>query len=311
MNTQVILNMLKIVGATFFGMLAMHGYMSEGQATAIMGELSVAVPALISVGSIAWSIYTHWNMKKVPVDSIAISPNAVAGTPTVGSTVALPTTAKVVGALLAAVMLSSLMPGAVHAQVSLKSPAQIQQDINNAFSKQNAKVNQVVNGTSTNPEISCDFKIFIGLLPTNFEAVVKKCLSDVNSTIVADTQRALDSANNYQPNPDKDAINCLAPGLAFLKAGVQVPGKPAVEAAPAVPATATSPAVPAIAAQDAVPPIDPGLVLLFQKYREFVLAGALTACQSWINTPINASIASGIGGAAALTGAAAILVPKP
>src|ERR1700676_1373736 len=137
MNTQVILNMLKIVGATFFGMLAMHGYMSEGQATVIMDGLTIAVPALISVGSIAWSIYAHWNMKKVPVDSIAISPNAVAGAPAVGSTVALPATAKVVGALLAAVMLSNLVPSVARAQVSLKSPAQIQQDINNAFSKQN------------------------------------------------------------------------------------------------------------------------------------------------------------------------------
>jgi hypothetical protein len=213
------------------------------------------------------------------------------------------TTQKVAGVLLVAFALSFLMAGDARAQ--LKTPAQIQQDINNAFKKQNAAAEKVINGTSTSPDISCDFKIFIGLSPTNFEAVIKKCLSDVNSTIVADTQRALDSANAYLPNPDKDAVNCLGPGLAFLKAGVQVQGKPAVDA---VAATATTPAIPA---QAAVPPQDPGLVLLFQKYREFVLSGALTSCQAWINTPINASIASGIGGAAALTGAAAILVPKP
>ncbi len=138
MNTQELLSMLKIVGATFFGMLAMHGYMTSEQVTAIMGDLTVAVPALISAGSIVWSIYAHWNMKKVPENSVAISPNAITGAPVVGTTVLLPTTAKVVGALLAAIVLSNLIPSDAQAQVKLVKPTgNIQADIAAATARPN------------------------------------------------------------------------------------------------------------------------------------------------------------------------------
>jgi len=108
MNIQELLSMLKIVCSTFFGMLAMHGYMSQDQAAAVVTNLTVAVPALISAGSIVWSVYAHWNMKKVPENSVAISQSAVVGAPAVGATVSLPAVAKVVGLLLAAIILSSL-----------------------------------------------------------------------------------------------------------------------------------------------------------------------------------------------------------
>ena len=189
----------------------------------------------------------------------------------------------------------------------------------------NAKVAASINGTSTDPDVSCNFKIFIGLTPTNLETAIKKCLSDADSTLVDDTVRALDSAKNYTQTgattvtPDNDAINCLTPGLALLKAGMIVPGKPAIPAVPAqeaVPATSTTPAIPAVAAVPevpAVPPKQPGFILLFQKYREFVLSGALTACQTWVNTPVNATVVAGtsnVAGAAGLVTGVAAVLPK-
>jgi hypothetical protein len=134
--------------------------------------------------------------------------------------------------------------------------------------------------------------MFTKLTPRNLESTIKKCISDQNSKIADDVQRALDSAVAY---PDKDAVTCLKPGLAIVQAGVQVP------------ATSTMPAIPAVAA---VPAKDPGLILLFQKYREFTLSGALTACQTWINGPVNATVAAGAGAGATAIGAAAVLVPK-
>lgn len=116
MNTQEILNTLKIVGSTLFGILAMHGYMTTDQASAIMGDLTVAVPALLSLGTMAWSIYAHWNMKKVPENAVAIEPHVVVGSPVVGATVGLPAAAKVVGALLVAFLLSAVLIPAAFAQ---------------------------------------------------------------------------------------------------------------------------------------------------------------------------------------------------
>jgi hypothetical protein len=143
--------------------------------------------------------------------------------------------------------------------------------------------------------------MFTKLTPRNLESTIKKCISDQNSKIADDVQRALDSAVAY---PDKDAVTCPKPGLAIVQAGVQVSAIPVQDA---VPATSTMPAIPAVAA---VPAKDPGLILLFQKYREFTLSGALTACQTWINGPVNATVAAGAGAGATAIGAAAVLVPK-
>lgn len=180
-------------------------------------------------------------------------------------------------------------------------------DIKTALDKQNANAQAVANGTSTDPNTSCDFKLFLGLTPQNLEAVIKKCLSDVNSTLVEDTQRALDSAKAYTqtgasaPTPDNDAINCLTPGLAILKAGVIVPAVAEVKDANG---NVTTPGVPAK---------NPGLILLFQKYREFVLAGGLTSCKTWVDTAVNATATQAINnvaGLATLGAGAALLVPK-
>lgn len=157
---------------------------------------------------------------------------------------------------------------------------------------------------ATDSDQPCDITILTKLTPSNLMPTIKKCVSNVNGTLVNDTARALDSAKSFTPNPDQDAMNCLAPGLSLFKAGVQVP---AVAAQDAIPATATSPAVPAVVA---VPAQDPGPILLFQKYREFTLSGGLTSCQNWVNTPVNATIAAGANAGATAVAGAALLAPK-
>jgi hypothetical protein len=208
--------------------------------------------------------------------------------------------------VIAVVLITGLSPAM--AQVKFKTPAQIQQDIDNALKKANAGVQkQVATATATvDPAaaLPCDFALLISLTPQNLMPTVKACLSDVNSTLVSDTQRALASAKAYSSSGDNDAVNCLTPALAIFQAGVQIPAVPAVAE---VPATATTPAVPAVAA---IPAQDPGPILLYQKYREFTLAGALTSCQAWFNGPINATAAAGIAGAGTAIAGAALLAPK-
>jgi hypothetical protein len=60
----------------------------------------------------------------------------------------------------------------------------------------------------------------------------------------------------------------------------------------------------------AAPAQDPGPILLYQKYREFTLAGGLTACQTCFNGPINATAAVGVAGAGTIVAGAALLAPK-
>lgn len=174
---------------------------------------------------------------------------------------------------------------------------------------------QTIAGTkavpATTDPLVCDFHILTQLKPDNLVDIIKTCVETQKQELVDTTQRALDSAKSFSPNPDQDAINCLTPALALFKAAQVIPAVAAVAAQDAVAATATAPAIPAVAAVAAQPEREPGLILLFQKYREFVLAGALTSCQSWVNTPVNATVSAGAGAVATGAGAAALLAPKP
>lgn len=170
---------------------------------------------------------------------------------------------------------------------------------------------------STAPAITsdqpCDITILTKLTPANLMATIKKCMSNENGSLADGAEAALKSAKAFTqtgattPNPDQDAINCLTPATALFRAGMQTPAQPAV---PAVPATDTTAAV---VAKDAVPAKDPSLILLFEKFSEFELAGGITSCQTWFNRVNNAAFAGAgqaVGSAAVFGTAAAVLAPK-
>lgn len=169
--------------------------------------------------------------------------------------------------------------------------------------------------------LPCDFTMLTKLTPFNLMPTMKACAQDVNNQLVSDTQRALDSAKAYGGAPtststtsagtgattgggDGDAVNCLTPALAIFKAAKIIPGVPEQPAVLNADGSVKTPEVPA------VPEKDPGPILLYQKYREFTLAGGLTACQTWFNGPINATAAAGLGAVAGVAGAASVLAPK-
>jgi hypothetical protein len=224
------------------------------------------------------------------------------------------------------VITAALLAVAIPANAQkFKTPAQIQQDIDNglrklkppaitgdpiADAKTDLKNLGLIPGTATgvvknsDGTVTCNFNIFANLNPSNLLATVQACVSDVNSTFEPDVAAALASAQAYNGTGDQTAIQCLQPALAIVQAGV---GKPAVAAVPAVPeqpATATSPAVPAVPAVAAVAAVKPGAITLFQKLREFTLSGGPTACENWVQGTINGAVAPAAGAVAGAAGAA-------
>lgn len=74
MTYQETMNLLRQIATLIGGMMTARGLMTADQATGIVTNLSTLVPAAISLGSIGWSVWSHWNMKKVPVTAVAIDP---------------------------------------------------------------------------------------------------------------------------------------------------------------------------------------------------------------------------------------------
>lgn len=215
--------------------------------------------------------------------------------------------------LLAIVLGSLAFPHRASAQVKFKSPGQIQTDIDNALKNTNQKVVAAVTPapTSTAALPCMDISVLTKLTPQNLVPTLKGCEQDGINQLVTDTSRALDSAKAFTGSAtgttaagDNDAINCLAPGLALFKAATIVSAVPDTPAVLNADGTVKTPAV------AGTPEIDPGPILLFQKYREFTIVGGLTSCQTWINGPINATAAAGIAGLGTVVAGGALLAPK-
>ena len=75
MNSQANLSLLRQV-LTFLGaLLAGRGLVTADQATTLANDFTVVVPAAVSIGSIAWSIYAHWRQVKVPEKTVVVPPD--------------------------------------------------------------------------------------------------------------------------------------------------------------------------------------------------------------------------------------------
>lgn len=148
--------------------------------------------------------------------------------------------------------------------------------------------------------VPCSFEMLVHIKPLNLLPTIKGCIAN---KLVDDTSRALDSAKAYGGTGDQDGVNCLAPALAIFKAGVPIPGTPDVPAVLNADGAVKTPAV------AGTPEQEPGPILLFQKYREFTLAGGLSSCQNWINGPVAATAGAAVSAATGIAGAA-ILAPK-
>jgi hypothetical protein len=123
------------------------------------------------------------------------------------------------------------------------------------------------------PGAACDFNIFAALQPTNVVTTIQNCVSDASKPFLPDVQAALDSATTYK---DKPGIDCLTPALAIVQAAV---GKPAVT----VPDGSVT-----------TPGQVPGVILIFQKFREFTLANGPAACKNWVQSTVNGTVSNAL-----------------
>ena len=101
MNNEEVMNAVRQFLTLAFGLLTMRGIMTADQASTLITDFAVIVPAACSVGSVGWSIYAHWNMVKVPEKSVPPTPPQ----PRTGATPAR------AAAILLALGLASLLDG--------------------------------------------------------------------------------------------------------------------------------------------------------------------------------------------------------
>lgn len=140
------------------------------------------------------------------------------------------------------------------------------------------KIGTDIQNKINNPEqpvtnAPCDFNIFSSLQAKNLLDQVKICITQRGQD---DVQAALDSATAAK---DSLGIQCLTPALAIVKAAANVSVAQSAAHADTTSATAVNPTTPN--------PQVPGPILIFQKFREFVIAGGPTSCKSWVQTTIS------------------------
>jgi hypothetical protein len=205
------------------------------------------------------------------IAAMAMDPAQAKISPAAGAVAAVTATAaKAAAIVLALLMGMSLLPGDARAQTRkplIKPPAltgDIGADIKTDLSNVGVKTPTVT------PGAACDFNIFAALDPQNVVTMIQNCVSDANKPFLPDVQAALDSATAYK---DKPGMDCLTPALAIVQAAV---GTPAVIAADG---TVTTPAKMA------------GIILIFQKFREFTLANGPAACKNWVQSTVNGVVA--------------------
>lgn len=273
MLSQGARDVLRTVGA---GLLA-HGYITDG------AGVQAFIGAGMTLAGLFWGWWTTSGylqagalLKKLTATHTAAAAVEVAKvmpaasqTGAADSAKAIVTASGVVKVLIAAFALSLFLPHSSFAQVRRPLAVtgdpikDIKTDLNNAGIKV----------PTTKAGATCDFNIFAALNPQNVVTDVQNCVSDVNKLFLPDVQAALDSATAYS---DKPAIDCLTPALAIVKAAV---GTPAVIAPDG---TITTPAVQA------------GIILIFQKFREFTLANGPSACKNWVQSTINGTVSNAL-----------------
>jgi hypothetical protein len=75
MNNQAMMALLRQFLALFGGLAVGAGWLSSGaEATLVTDIMTIigAIGAFVSAGSILWSAYSNWKMKKVPEKSVAL-----------------------------------------------------------------------------------------------------------------------------------------------------------------------------------------------------------------------------------------------
>lgn len=239
---------------------------------AVLGFL-IAIETQITNGSMSFvhtlppgwiDIVKEWAANLATVGALLVSIVRMSGS----SSPAPSVTSTVIKILIGAFLLSAFLAGSpAMAQTTRHTPpamtGNIVQDIKTDLNNAGIKAPTVTAGAA------CDFNIFALLNPQNVVTMIQNCVSDANKPFLPDVQAALDSATAAK---DKPGMDCLAPALAIVQAAV---GTPAVVAPDGTVTTQAKMA---------------GIILIFQKFREFTLANGPAACKNWVQSTINGAV---------------------
>ena len=238
--------------------------------------LLVAVEQAIGHGTVSltnlipeeWAPYvTSWCNFLAFVGTSIMTYQAAMSSPLPGPMVNAPIAPAAKVAILLAALGAGLfaMPDDASAQVKLKTPQQIVNDIKSA-------TGQATSPTSSKPG-ACDISLFANLTVANVVTDIQNCIGSVvaggAAPFVADIKAALQSATDAK---DGTAMACLGPALAIATAAMGTPAS----------------------ADGSTPAVYPGPILIFQKYREFVTAGGPSNCKTAVQSTINGTMASAL-----------------
>lgn len=85
MRSDEILNFAKQLLTLASGVAVGIGLLTSDQASELVSYLIIGVPAMIGAGSVVWSVYAHWGMKKVPEAAVALELPKSVPVPPVGA----------------------------------------------------------------------------------------------------------------------------------------------------------------------------------------------------------------------------------
>ena len=235
--------------------------------------LLVAVEQAIGHGTVSltnlipedWAPYiTSWCNFLAFVGTSIMTYQAAMSSPLSGPMINAPIAPAAKVAILLAALGAGLfaLPGDASAQVKLKTPQQIANDVKHALDP---------NGATASKPGACDVTLFANLTVANVVTDIQNCIGSVvaggAAPFVADIKAALQSATDAK---DGTAMACLGPALAIATAAMGTPAS----------------------ADGSTPAVYPGPILIFQKYREFVTAGGPSNCKTAVQSTINGTVAS-------------------
>lgn len=75
MNSQEQMNLIRQLLTLVGGLAVMYGLMTAEQESALIAAAMTGIPTLVTIGSVLWSVYEHWNQIKVPEETILVKPD--------------------------------------------------------------------------------------------------------------------------------------------------------------------------------------------------------------------------------------------
>jgi hypothetical protein len=204
MNQTLFLSQLRVIALVAIAYCAGKGWLSSADGSFLTTLLP---PIGMIAGPWIWSIYSNLNMKLVPHDSVAIATESLdregSPVPVKGDLITIRNdAAKVVGALLLAVLLSQFFVSAGYAQARLPAPRALTGNLQKDF------------GIPATPAASSTGLSALDSSLKSFGDGVQSVEKSIVDKAIADLNAAITDATNHN---DNISLPCWKANLALLQ----------------------------------------------------------------------------------------------